>query len=52
MALRTALRLERAITIWCVVAWRIMVLTLLGRTVLELDAEVFFTEMELRFLSG
>ena len=52
MALRTALRLERAITIWCVVAWRIMVLTLLGRTVPELDAEVFFTEMELRFLSG
>ena len=52
MALRTALRLERGITIWCVVAWRIMVLTLLGRTVPELDAEVFFTEMELRFLSG
>ena len=52
MALRTALRLERAVTIWCVVAWRIMVLTLLGRTVPELDAEVFFTEMELRFLSG
>ena len=52
LALRTALRLERAIAIYCVIAWRIMVLTLLGRTVPELDAEVFFTEMELRFLSG
>ena len=52
MALRMALRLERAIAIYCVIAWRIMVLTLLGRTVPELDADVFFTEMELRFLSG
>ena len=42
LALRTALRLERAIAIYCVIAWRIMVLTLLGRTVPELDAEVFF----------
>ena len=47
-----ALRLEQAVAIYCVIAWRIMVLTLLGRTVPELDAEVFFTEMELRFLSG
>lgn len=47
-----ALRVERAGTIWCEVAWRIMVLTLLGRTVPELDAKVFFTEMELRFLTG
>ena len=52
LALFTALRLERAIAINCDIARRIMVLTLLGRTVPELDADVFFTEMELRFLSG
>ena len=52
LALRTALRLERAIAIYCVIAWRLMVLTLLGRTVPELDSEVFFTELELRFLKG
>ncbi len=52
LALFTALRLERAIAINCGIARRIMVLTLLGRTVPELDADVFFTEMELRFLSG
>ena len=52
LALRTALRLERAIAIYCVIAWRLMVLTLLGRTVPELDSEVFFTELELRFLTG
>ena len=40
LALRTALRLERAIAIYCVIAWRLMVLTLLGRTVPELDSEV------------
>ena len=33
LALRTALPLERPIAIYCVIAWRIMVLTLLGRTV-------------------
>ena len=52
LTLRTALRLERAIAIYCVIAWRLMVLTLLGRTVPELDATVFFTELELRFLIG
>ena len=30
LAMRTALRLERAITIYLVIAWRVMVLTLLG----------------------
>ena len=52
LAMRTALRLERAIAIYLVIAWRVMVLTLLGRTVPELDADVFFTPMELRFLTG
>ena len=47
-----ALRLERAIAIYCVIAWRLMVLTLLGRTVPQLDSDVFFTEWGLRFLTG
>ena len=48
-ALRTALRLARAIAIYCVIVWRLIVLTLLERTMPELDSEVFFTELELRF---
>ena len=52
LALRTALRLERAIAIYCMIAWRLMLLTLLGRTVPEVSPEVFFTELELRFLTS
>ncbi len=52
MQLRSALRLERALAIYCVIAWRLMVLTLLGRTMPELDPSVFFTELELGFLTG
>lgn len=43
--LHTAPRLERALAIYGLIAWRAM---LLGRTADELDAEVFYTEMELR----
>jgi hypothetical protein len=49
-AFRTALRLQRAIAIKSVIAWRLMVLTLLGREVPELDAELLFTAPELDFL--
>ena len=52
LALRTALRLERALAIYCVIAWRLMLLTLLGRTVPAMNPEVFFTELELRFLTS
>ena len=58
---RSALRLQRMLAIHLVIAWRLMVLTLLGRTLLgrtllgrtmpDLDPEVFFTEMELAFLT-
>ena len=51
LGLRTSIRLERAVTIYCVIAWRVMTLVLLGREVPELDADVFFTDMELRFLT-
>ena len=49
LQLRSSLRMSRAIAIYCVIAWRVMVLALMGRTLGDLKAEVFFTEMELRF---
>ena len=48
---RTADRLQRAIAINAVIAWRIMVMTLLGRQVPECEAELMFTDHELAFLS-
>ena len=47
---RTADRLQRAIAINAVIAWRIMLMTLLGRQVPECDAELMFTDHELAFL--
>jgi len=38
---RSALRLQRSLTIHLVTAWCLMVLTLLGRSVPELEASVF-----------
>ena len=34
------------------IAWRVITMVLLGREVPELDADVFFTDMELRFRAG
>ena len=45
-------RLERAIAINLVIAWRIMVMTLLGRVVPELPAEVMFSVVEIRVLGA
>ena len=49
---RTAERLQRAIAINAVIAWRIMVMTLLGRQVPDCDPELMFTDQELDFLRG
>jgi len=46
----TAERLKRAIAIYMVIAWRVMLMTLLGREVPELPAEVLFTDIELEVL--
>ena len=46
----TAERLERAIAINAVIAWRIMLMTLLGRHVPECAAELLFSDNELHFL--
>lgn len=45
-------RLERAIAINLVIAWRLMVLVLLGREVPELPAEIMFSDIELLVLSA
>jgi hypothetical protein len=45
-------RLCRAISINIVIAWRIMVMTLLGREVPNLPAEILFSDTELRVLSA
>ena len=50
MAHDTAERLRRAIAINLVIAWRIMLMTLLGREVPDLPAEVLFSDVELRTL--
>ena len=50
IAHRTAERLRRAIAINLVIAWRIMLMTLLGRETPELPAAVLFSDIELRTL--
>ena len=50
LAFHTAERLERAITINTVIAWRLMLMTLLGREEPAGDAQLLFTDIELRFL--
>ena len=47
---KTAERLRRAIAINMVIAWRIMLMTLLGRETPQLPAEVLFSDIELRTL--
>ena len=51
LAFHTADRLQRAVTINTVIAWRLMVMTLLGRDVPGCDAQLLFTDIELRFLT-
>ena len=45
-------RLERAIAIRLVIAWRIMLMTLLGRETPELPAEALFSELEITVLGA
>ncbi|MHB1951898.1 MAG: IS4 family transposase [Acidiferrobacteraceae bacterium] len=48
----TAERLKRAIAIYMVIAWRIMLMTLLGREVPELPPDVLFSDIELKMLEA
>ena len=50
LAHETAERLRRAIAINLVIAWRLMLMTLLGRETPELPAEVLFSDLELHVL--
>ena len=52
MAHDTAERLRRAIAINLVIAWRIMLMTLLGREVPDLPADVLFSDVELKTLQA
>ena len=52
LGFHSAERLERALTIQAVIAWRLMLMTLLGREVPECDAELLFSDIELRFLAA
>lgn len=52
LAHRTAVRLRRSIAINLVIAWRIMVMTLLGREQPELPADVVFSDLELEVLTA
>ncbi len=49
---KTAERLKRTVAIKEVIAWRIMLMTLLGREVPELPAEVMFSDLEIKVLSA
>jgi len=49
---KTAERLKRAIAINLVIAWRIMLMTLLGRECPELPAEVLFSDLEIEVLNA
>ena len=50
LGLRQAASLHNLITIYIVTAWRIMLMTLLGRAVSNLAPEVIFTEAEMTML--
>ena len=52
LAHETAERLRRAIAINAVIAWRILLMTLLGRETPELPAEVLFSDLELKVLAA
>jgi len=52
LAHESAERLRRAIGINLVIAWRIMLMTLLGRETPELPAQLLFSDIELRTLSA
>ena len=50
LRMRSATKLHRAVTINMVIAWRLMLLTFLGRTVPNASPEILFTELQIRAL--
>jgi hypothetical protein len=49
---KTAERLKRAVAINAVIAWRIMLMTLLGRETPSLPTEIVFSDLEIKVLSA
>jgi hypothetical protein len=49
---KTAERLKRAVAINLVIAWRIMLMTLMGRECPKLPAEVLFSDLEIEVLQA
>jgi hypothetical protein len=49
---KTAARLKRAVAINTVIAWRIMLMTLLGRETPSLPAEIMFSDLETKVLNA
>ncbi len=49
---KTAERLKRAVAINTVIAWRIMLMTLLGRETPSLPAEIMFSDLEIKVLNA
>ena len=52
LANKTAERLKRAVAIKLVIAWRIMLMTLLGRETPALPAEILFSDLEIKVLDA
>jgi len=52
LAHKTAERQRRAVAVNMVIAWRIMLMTLLGREVPELPPEVLFSDLEIKVLKA
>jgi IS4 transposase len=50
LGMKKAERLKRAIAINMIVAWRIMLMTLLGREAPDLPPEVLFSDIEIKVL--
>jgi len=50
LRLRSAVQLHRAVTIHMVIAWRLMLLTFLRRTVANASPKMMFTESQIRAL--
>ena len=49
---KTAERLKRAVAINAVIAWRIMLMTLLGREMPSLPTEIMFSDLEIKVLNA
>lgn len=52
LANKTAERLKRAVAIKLIIAWRIMLMTLMGRELPEVPSEIMFSDLEIKVLSA